>query len=44
MKLMNNFMSMNKIDFNLQVRIRNYLDYICKVILINSKLGRIIND
>ncbi|CAD8058848.1 unnamed protein product [Paramecium primaurelia] len=30
MKLMNNFMSMNKIDFNLQVRIRNYLDYICK--------------
>ncbi|CAK93307.1 unnamed protein product (macronuclear) [Paramecium tetraurelia] len=45
MKLMNNFMSMNKIDFNLQVRIRNYLDYICKAeqSMIDENVSNIVN-
>ncbi|CAD8067471.1 unnamed protein product [Paramecium sonneborni] len=45
MKLMNNFMSINKIDFNLQVRIRNYLDYICKAeqSMIDENVSNIIN-
>ncbi|CAK73868.1 unnamed protein product (macronuclear) [Paramecium tetraurelia] len=45
MNLMNSFMSMNNIDFNLQVRIRNYLDYICKAeqSMIDENVSSIIN-